>query len=335
MATRRAAADRPTRPQGDGRRRPAAARARVGAARRAADRADPRLVAEPPVLGQAVRERARRRVPARRLRPARARHVRRAARPRALHRRRAVGRRRGGDHRRVGAPAARARRLVLRWLRHLRLHPPARTGPHRRDRLRRGRGQARRGRVRHADRPRLPRPLRATRPPTTCRRTSGRCARSCARASASRSPPRTSRPRCAGTSPSRPGSAPTSPPARSTATTCCATLDVPVLVTQGRADTVVLPAMAEHILATCPTAKASWYDGVGHAPHLEAPERFNHELAGARPRSVARRRPRPCRERAERADECGGCPGGPRYGASMPASPARRRAALISTSGIS
>jgi non-heme chloroperoxidase len=56
-------------------------------------------------------------------------------------------------------------------------------------------------------------------------------------------------------------------------------LDVPLLVTQGRADTVVLPAMAEHVLATCPTAQASWYDGVGHAPHLEAPERFNRELA--------------------------------------------------------
>jgi len=56
-------------------------------------------------------------------------------------------------------------------------------------------------------------------------------------------------------------------------------LDVPVLVTQGRADSVVLPAMAEHILATCPVAEASWYDGVGHAPHLEEPERFNRELA--------------------------------------------------------
>ena len=42
---------------------------------------------------------------------------------------------------------------------------------------------------------------------------------------------------------------------------------------------VVLPAMAEHILATLPTAEASWYDGVGHAPHLEEPERFNRELA--------------------------------------------------------
>jgi pimeloyl-ACP methyl ester carboxylesterase len=58
-----------------------------------------------------------------------------------------------------------------------------------------------------------------------------------------------------------------------------ATLEVPLLVTQGRADTVVLPAMAEHILATCPTAEASWYDGVGHTTFLEQPERFNRELA--------------------------------------------------------
>jgi pimeloyl-ACP methyl ester carboxylesterase len=56
-------------------------------------------------------------------------------------------------------------------------------------------------------------------------------------------------------------------------------LEVPLLVTHGRADTIALPAMAGHILATGPTAEASWYDGVGHAPHLEEPERFNRELA--------------------------------------------------------
>jgi pimeloyl-ACP methyl ester carboxylesterase len=56
-------------------------------------------------------------------------------------------------------------------------------------------------------------------------------------------------------------------------------LEVPLLLTHGRADTVVLPAMAEHILAVCPTATVSWYDGVGHAPHLEEPARFNRELA--------------------------------------------------------
>jgi non-heme chloroperoxidase len=56
-------------------------------------------------------------------------------------------------------------------------------------------------------------------------------------------------------------------------------LTVPLLVTHGRADSVALPAMAEHVLTTCPTAEASWYDGVGHVPHLEEPERFNAELA--------------------------------------------------------
>jgi len=38
-------------------------------------------------------------------------------------------------------------------------------------------------------------------------------------------------------------------------------------------------AMAEHVLATCPTAEPSWYEGVGHTAHLEEPERFNRELA--------------------------------------------------------
>ncbi len=56
-------------------------------------------------------------------------------------------------------------------------------------------------------------------------------------------------------------------------------LRVPVLVTHGRADSVTLPAMAEYVLAICPVAEVSWYEGVGHAPHLEEPERFNRELA--------------------------------------------------------
>ena len=145
---------------GAGRRRPAAARARVGQAGRAADPVHPRLVAEPSLLGQAVRERAGRRVPARGLRPARPRHVRGAARARALHRRRALGRRRGGDHRPAAPRPAGARRLVLRRLRHLRLRARVRPGSDRRDQLRRRRRQAGRGGVRHADRPRLPRPLR-------------------------------------------------------------------------------------------------------------------------------------------------------------------------------
>jgi pimeloyl-ACP methyl ester carboxylesterase len=56
-------------------------------------------------------------------------------------------------------------------------------------------------------------------------------------------------------------------------------LGVPVLVSHGRADTIVLPAMADHILAACPTAQASWYQDTAHVPHLEHSERFNRELA--------------------------------------------------------
>jgi non-heme chloroperoxidase len=65
-------------------------------------------------------------------------------------------------------------------------------------------------------------------------------------------------------------------------------LEVPLLVTHGRLDSVVLPAMAEHVLATCPAAEASWYDDVGHLPHLQEPERFNRELAGLTRRVRAR-----------------------------------------------
>jgi non-heme chloroperoxidase len=54
---------------------------------------------------------------------------------------------------------------------------------------------------------------------------------------------------------------------------------VPVLVTHGRDDVIVLPSMAEHILTACPAATASWYDGVGHMPFWEEPDRFDRELA--------------------------------------------------------
>lgn len=56
-------------------------------------------------------------------------------------------------------------------------------------------------------------------------------------------------------------------------------LSIPVLVTHGRRDVVVLPAAAEYILEHCKTAQASWYDEVGHAPFLEDADRFNRELA--------------------------------------------------------
>jgi non-heme chloroperoxidase len=56
-------------------------------------------------------------------------------------------------------------------------------------------------------------------------------------------------------------------------------LSLPVLVTHGRADAIVLPSMAEHVLAHCKTAVPSWYDAVGHLPFIEDAERFNLELA--------------------------------------------------------
>jgi non-heme chloroperoxidase len=58
-----------------------------------------------------------------------------------------------------------------------------------------------------------------------------------------------------------------------------ASLTVPVLVSHGREDAIVLPSMSEHVLERCPTAEASWYDGIGHMPFWEAPERFDRELA--------------------------------------------------------
>ena len=62
-------------------------------------------------------------------------------------------------------------------------------------------------------------------------------------------------------------------------TDALASLSMPVLVSHGRADTIVLPSMAEHVLAHCDSAVASWYDGVGHMPFVEDAERFNLELA--------------------------------------------------------
>ena len=61
--------------------------------------------------------------------------------------------------------------------------------------------------------------------------------------------------------------------------TVLANLTVPVLVTHGRSDTVVLPTMANYIAQHCNGAQIAWYDGVGHAPFLEQPQRFNDELA--------------------------------------------------------
>ena len=56
-------------------------------------------------------------------------------------------------------------------------------------------------------------------------------------------------------------------------------IKVPVLVTQGREDLLVLVPMSEHTLAVVKHAKGSFYDGIGHAPFYEATDRYNAELA--------------------------------------------------------
>jgi non-heme chloroperoxidase len=56
-------------------------------------------------------------------------------------------------------------------------------------------------------------------------------------------------------------------------------LKLPVLVTQGAADRLVLPAAAKYTAEKIPGAKLSIYDGIGHAPFWEDTGRFNAELA--------------------------------------------------------
>jgi non-heme chloroperoxidase len=55
-------------------------------------------------------------------------------------------------------------------------------------------------------------------------------------------------------------------------------IDVPVLITHGRKETLALPAMAEHVASRCQTVRISWYDDCGHGPFLEDLKRFNDEL---------------------------------------------------------
>ena len=55
-------------------------------------------------------------------------------------------------------------------------------------------------------------------------------------------------------------------------------LQVPVLVTHGEEDKVVLIAVGRYTLKTVPCAKGSFYPGIGHSPFWEDTERFNKEL---------------------------------------------------------
>ena len=57
-----------------------------------------------------------------------------------------------------------------------------------------------------------------------------------------------------------------------------AALHVPVLAIHGSEDGISLPAMAHYTARTCPNARAVIYEGIGHTPFWEAPERFNADL---------------------------------------------------------
>ncbi|WP_135504183.1 alpha/beta fold hydrolase [Roseovarius aestuariivivens] len=56
-------------------------------------------------------------------------------------------------------------------------------------------------------------------------------------------------------------------------------LQKPSLVSFGDRDSIVLPKMAETIIAHVPYGQSSEYKGVGHAPFCEDANRFNDELA--------------------------------------------------------
>lgn len=53
----------------------------------------------------------------------------------------------------------------------------------------------------------------------------------------------------------------------------------PLRLIHGAEDRVVRLAMAEGLLAAAPAARLSVYEGVGHSPFAEAPERFDAEIA--------------------------------------------------------
>ncbi len=58
-----------------------------------------------------------------------------------------------------------------------------------------------------------------------------------------------------------------------------AALRLPVLVTHGAQDRLILLTAAKHTAAAIPGARLSVYEGVGHAPFYEDAPRFNAELA--------------------------------------------------------
>ena len=52
---------------------------------------------------------------------------------------------------------------------------------------------------------------------------------------------------------------------------------VPVRITHGRDDAVVLPHTVDKLVAEIPHATVSWFEGCGHSPFAEDAPRFNKE----------------------------------------------------------
>lgn len=57
-------------------------------------------------------------------------------------------------------------------------------------------------------------------------------------------------------------------------------IPVPVLLTHGEKDQVILPVTARYAATQLPNAQLSLYDNAGHSPFYEEPARFNAELLG-------------------------------------------------------
>lgn len=55
-------------------------------------------------------------------------------------------------------------------------------------------------------------------------------------------------------------------------------IDVPVLITHGEEDTIVLPEAGREHAELIDSATTSFYEKTGHSPFWEQPERFNREL---------------------------------------------------------
>lgn len=56
-------------------------------------------------------------------------------------------------------------------------------------------------------------------------------------------------------------------------------LRAPALAIHGSGDCFILPSMSEYTARVCPSARMLLYEGIGHAPFWETPQRFNSDLA--------------------------------------------------------